>query len=106
MKDIYLQNGSCSEKEVLSIIPPERLLILDLDKGFGFEEICSFLDVPVPDEPYPRSNTLAEFHVAAQMVLAPALKKTKLVLSSGVVGVASVGLGLLYYGKFFQNVRR
>jgi len=32
---------------------PGDLLILDLAAGNGWEELCAFLDRPVPDEPFP-----------------------------------------------------
>ena len=46
-------------KEVKSIIPKERLLLFDPIEGW--EPLCRFLNVPVPSEPYPRSNTREEF---------------------------------------------
>lgn len=46
-------------KEVVSIIPKERLLLFDPKDGW--EPLCRFLKVPVPSEPYPRSNTRKEF---------------------------------------------
>lgn len=33
-----------------------RLLVLDAAKGYGFKEICNFLNLPVPNSPYPRAN--------------------------------------------------
>ncbi|TQN71931.1 hypothetical protein CSHISOI_03604, partial [Colletotrichum shisoi] len=56
-------------ESVKSLVPPERLLVLNLEKGFGWEEICGFLKRDVPDEPYPRINAMADFHVAAEMVV-------------------------------------
>jgi hypothetical protein len=41
-------------------IPAQRLLIYDA--GAGWEPLCTFLDRPVPDEPYPHRNTRKEFH--------------------------------------------
>lgn len=46
-------------KEVVRIIPGERLLLFD-PKG-GWEPLCKFLDVRVPPAPYPKSNTRQEF---------------------------------------------
>lgn len=46
-------------KEVVSIIPKERLLLFNPKEGW--EPLCRFLNVPVPSEPYPRSNTRKEF---------------------------------------------
>ncbi|KAK7991947.1 hypothetical protein PG988_000741 [Apiospora saccharicola] len=83
-----------------SLVPAERVLVLDLDKGFGWEEICDFLDCEVPEEPYPRSNSMVEFHVAAEMVLAPAVWKTMMILATSAAAV--VGIGAFY----LQRMRR
>ena len=40
-------------------IPPEQLLVFEAKDGW--EPLCEFLDLPVPDEPYPRTNDRAEF---------------------------------------------
>lgn len=44
---------------VKAAIPPERLLIHGL--GDGWEPLCAHLGVPVPDRPYPRRNSTADF---------------------------------------------
>jgi hypothetical protein len=44
---------------VKAAIPPERLLIYEV--GEGWDRLCAFLGVPVPDEPYPSENSRAEF---------------------------------------------
>lgn len=75
-------------------MPPERLLILDLETGFGFKEICEYLECPVPDEEYPRSNALAEFNAAAEYILAPAVTKTKIIVSTTIIGISAITLGL------------
>ena len=36
---------------------PGDLLWFDFSKGAGWEPLCSFLEVPVPDEPFPHTNT-------------------------------------------------
>jgi hypothetical protein len=33
---------------------PRDLLVLDTLAGEGWEALCPFLDVPVPDKPFPR----------------------------------------------------
>lgn len=43
------------EQEVMTSIPPERLLVHR--SADGWEPLCAFLGVPVPAEPYPRVNT-------------------------------------------------
>ncbi|HYZ32771.1 MAG TPA: sulfotransferase [Crenalkalicoccus sp.] len=45
--------------EVQAEIPPARLLVYDVAEGW--EPLCRFLGVPVPDEPFPRVNTTEEF---------------------------------------------
>ncbi|KAI8377843.1 uncharacterized protein BYT42DRAFT_571906 [Radiomyces spectabilis] len=45
--------------EVKRIVPPERLLIMQL--GEGWEKLCPFLRVDIPNEPYPNSNSAKEF---------------------------------------------
>jgi sulfotransferase family protein len=45
--------------DVERTVPPERLLVWD--PGDGWEPLCRFLDVDVPDEPLPRINDTAAF---------------------------------------------
>ncbi len=47
------------EQEVRRSIAPERLLAYDVAQGW--EPLCAFLEVPVPDVAFPRTNTSAEF---------------------------------------------
>jgi Fe-S-cluster formation regulator IscX/YfhJ len=47
------------EAEVRAAIPPGRLLMLDPTDGW--EKLCPFLGVPVPDCPYPLTNTTEDF---------------------------------------------
>lgn len=41
-------------QRVRDVVPPDRLLELQI--GAGWEPLCEFLGVPVPDEPYPYLN--------------------------------------------------
>jgi hypothetical protein len=34
-----------------------NLLILDLEQGYGYEELCAFLGLVVPETSYPRGNS-------------------------------------------------
>ena len=47
------------EAEVLATVPADRLLVYPV--GSGWEPLCEFLGVPVPDEPYPSENARAAF---------------------------------------------
>lgn len=46
-------------RRVLENAPSERLLIWNASDGW--EPLCKALNVPVPEEPFPRSNTKEEF---------------------------------------------
>lgn len=48
--------------DVRATAPAERLLVWRT--GDGWEPICAALDLPVPDEPFPHTNTTAEFRQA------------------------------------------
>lgn len=45
--------------EVIATVPAERLLVWDLRDGW--EPLCTFLEVPVPDEPLPHLNDTRSF---------------------------------------------
>jgi hypothetical protein len=46
--------------EVQRTIPASRLLVYDVTRGW--EPLCRFLGVAVPDTPFPRANSRAEMH--------------------------------------------
>jgi hypothetical protein len=45
---------------VKRVVPPERLLIFDVKQGW--EPVCKFLDLPVPEEPFPHENDHNSLH--------------------------------------------
>lgn len=45
--------------EVRAAVPADRLLVFDVTEGWA--PLCEFLEVPVPDEPFPRTNDTASF---------------------------------------------
>ena len=47
-------------EEVVAIAPKDRLLIFEAKQGW--EPLCAFLGVPVPDVPYPRVNSKDEMN--------------------------------------------
>jgi hypothetical protein len=47
------------QNEVRDEIEPERLLIFDVAEGW--EPLCEFLNVAVPDTPFPKRNNKADF---------------------------------------------
>lgn len=46
-------------KAVQSAVPREQLLVFEVKQGW--EPLCQFLGVPVPDTPFPRSNKKEDF---------------------------------------------
>jgi hypothetical protein len=48
--------------EVRRTIAPDRLLVYDVAEGW--EPLCAFLGVAVPDAPFPHTNTTEAFQEA------------------------------------------
>jgi len=46
-------------EEVKAGVPKERLLIFDVAEGW--EPLCKFLDQPIPNDPFPHTNTTKNF---------------------------------------------
>ena len=46
-------------EEVQQTVPSDRLLVWSVSEGW--EPLCRFLDVPVPDAPFPQTNDAAQF---------------------------------------------
>ncbi|MBV8977065.1 MAG: sulfotransferase family protein [Alphaproteobacteria bacterium] len=57
--DVYRANSEAVKREV----PKDRLLVFDSPDGW--KPLCEFLGVPVPDAPYPLTNTTEEFRARA-----------------------------------------
>ena len=63
---IYLEHN----KAVKDSVPADQLLVFESSQGWA--PLCTFLDAPLPAEPYPRVNTTEDFakimqaHQAAQ----------------------------------------
>ncbi len=55
-------------EEVQCIIPKDRLLVFEAQDGW--DKLCAFLGVPVPDVPYPNMNTTDEFQARVRAVAA------------------------------------
>jgi len=59
-------------QEVQETVPADRLLVFDVKQGW--EPLCKFLDVPVPDAPFPRSNNRATFQASQERGIGALLK--------------------------------
>lgn len=61
----FMTDYFCRHTEaVRAAIRPERLLIYEVKDGW--EPLCRFLGVPVPDQPFPSQNDRAEFIARVQ----------------------------------------
>ena len=58
-KDVALEVFRRHHEAVRATIPADRLLAYEVKQGW--EPLCEFLDVPVPDEPFPHLNDRASF---------------------------------------------
>jgi len=66
---VYKANSEAVKRDV----PKDRLLVFDAPDGWG--PLCKFLNVPVPDAPYPLTNTTEEFRARATARGASATKE-------------------------------
>lgn len=58
-RDAALKAYDKHVEDVKAAFPPERLLQLDITDGW--QPLCDFLELPVPDAPFPRANSSTEF---------------------------------------------
>lgn len=58
-RDELIRAFVAHNEAVRAAIPEEQLLVFDVRQGW--EPLCEFLDAPVPDEAFPRTNHLEEF---------------------------------------------
>lgn len=58
-KDHVIACYEAHNQQVIDEVPDDKLLVYEA--GQGWQPICEFLGVPIPDEDYPRVNTTEEF---------------------------------------------
>ncbi|KAH7030686.1 P-loop containing nucleoside triphosphate hydrolase protein [Microdochium trichocladiopsis] len=80
---------------VKKIVPPEQLLVVRLEDGLDWDAICPFLQMPVPDEPFPPPFTPEVFKETVEEFMMPQVKRAvrnaaALILSPIVVLVGAV----------------
>lgn len=58
-RDHVLDVLGAHERDVIESVPADELLVYDVAEGWA--PLCTFLGVPVPDTPFPNTNTTADF---------------------------------------------
>lgn len=58
-RDHAIATYEAHNREVRSVVPPSRLI--DIELGAGWEPLCNALGLPIPAEPYPRRNATESF---------------------------------------------
>ncbi|KAE8368004.1 hypothetical protein BDV27DRAFT_142384 [Aspergillus caelatus] len=73
-----------------SMLPKETHLLIKLEEGLGWEQICPFLDLPNPDEKYPRGNEPEKFQKLLEDTLKPRVQRAA--LKVGALAVTALGI--------------
>ncbi|PHH58953.1 hypothetical protein CDD81_4067 [Ophiocordyceps australis] len=84
-------HGDCAIKDrihkhnahVRSIVPPHKLLTMQLSDGWA--PLANFIDVPVPHEPFPRANDGPAIEALRRKILASACLAWMAILAAGLV---------------------
>ncbi|EHK18479.1 uncharacterized protein TRIVIDRAFT_47553 [Trichoderma virens Gv29-8] len=83
-------------QKVKRLAPKDQLLACTLEGGFGWEQICPFLDKEIPKTRYPKGNAPAEFQALLKTVIGPHIRSSIFkVLGTAMVPV--VGIAMLAY---------
>ncbi|KAI0424056.1 hypothetical protein F5Y09DRAFT_336080 [Xylaria sp. FL1042] len=95
----YWTNGfGASEEGLQALIENYTAYIADilkLEDGFGWNELCPYMGIPIPDTPWPALNTPEEFHSLARPKFQTAISKGVAGMTT-IVAVAAIGI---WYGR-------
>lgn len=58
-KDFAISKLQDYSRQIRLAVPAERLLVMDISEGW--QPLCEFLELPMPDDSFPCSNTQVEF---------------------------------------------
>ncbi|KAJ5775109.1 uncharacterized protein N7511_000120 [Penicillium nucicola] len=100
-------------QKIKSTIPEDRRCTIQLDTdGLEWEDICTYLELPVPKQDYPSRNQPAEFQALFEAFLMPRLAAAAIKCGAvavpvlGVLGWASVKYGpstLVALNRYFSG---
>ena len=78
---------------VKRLVPPEQLKVLTLEDGFGWDEICPYLGVPVPKGlDWPGRNAPEEFAAISDPVIRGVARRAIMSLTTITVGIIAAGV--------------
>ncbi|KAE8165696.1 Tubulin/FtsZ, GTPase domain-containing protein [Aspergillus tamarii] len=77
-------------RTIKETLPKDRLLVVKLEDGLGWEQICPFLDQPIPEEQYPRGNEPDKFHRIVGDYMEPRVKAA--MVNFGAMVTATAGI--------------
>ena len=72
------------------VVPPSRLYFFDVKQGW--KPLCKILNVPVPNEPFPRTNEAAAMKELMNHVQGMAITRWSMIIIAVLVAIASVGM--------------
>lgn len=75
-------------EEVKTAVPPEKLLVFSVDQGW--EPLCKFLNVPVPDNEFPNVNDRAEIKKTIKGII----KGAYVILGLGALAASGLAFGV------------
>ena len=93
--DLYLwstcniSTQSQSYNEVKESVPKEKLLIFNVKEGW--EPLCNFLELPIPNEPFPNTNDTKMMKKTIRII-----KIASYCLVFGLVPVVTIGISLFF----------
>ncbi|SCL21411.1 hypothetical protein GA0070616_2293 [Micromonospora nigra] len=79
-------------RDVRQRVPADRLLVYDVSQGW--EPLCEFLGVPVPDEPFPVTNVSDEFRATQRRLLVRGSRVPLLIVALLVVAAVLLAVGI------------
>ncbi|KAL9098925.1 MAG: hypothetical protein Q9163_005501 [Psora crenata] len=82
---------------VRRLVPKERLL--EYRVGDGWEKLCKFLEVPVPDYPFPVTNDTAAFGERGRVMVALAIRRLAMRLLPFMGAIVAVVFGIWIYSR-------
>ncbi|KAI0117798.1 hypothetical protein GGR51DRAFT_555082 [Nemania sp. FL0031] len=82
-RQALIENYKTYIADVKRLVPPKQLKVFKLEDGFGWNELCPCLGVPIPDTPWPALNTPEEFH----LIVKPKMQKA---VAKGIAGVSTI----------------